>query len=61
MPPVEGLRIDAVELMHGFGQIGVGGFEEQVEVIGHQAVGTDKIKIQDLTLDFLREGVNPDH
>lgn len=36
MPPVKGLRVHAVELAHGFGQIGVGGFEELVEVIGHQ-------------------------
>ena len=42
MPPVEGLRVHAVELPHGFGQIGVGGFEERVEVIGHQAVGMAK-------------------
>jgi hypothetical protein len=42
MPPVEGLRVDAVELAHGFGQIGVRGFEEQMEVIGHEAVGMTK-------------------
>lgn len=42
MPPVEGLRVDAVQLAHGFGQIGVRRFEEQVEVIGHQTVGMTK-------------------
>jgi hypothetical protein len=39
MPPIEDLRVHAVELAHGFGQISVGGFKKQVEVIGHQTVG----------------------
>lgn len=42
MPPVEGLRVDAVELAHGVGEIGVRRFDEQMEVIGHQAVGMAK-------------------
>lgn len=41
-PPIEGLRVHAVELAHGFGQIGVWGFKKQVVVIGHQAVGMAK-------------------
>jgi hypothetical protein len=29
-------------MAHGFGQIGVGGFEEQMDVIGHHTVGVAK-------------------
>ncbi len=34
-----GLGRDAIELAHGAGQIGLGCFHEQVEVVVHQAVG----------------------
>ena len=42
MPPVEGLRVDTVELAHGLGQIGVGGLEKQVELIDHEEVDMTK-------------------
>ena len=38
MPTVECLRVHAVELPHGFGKIRVRGFEQQMEVVRHQAI-----------------------
>ena len=42
MPPVEGLRIDAVELAYGLGKIAIRCFEDQMKVIGHQTVSVTK-------------------
>ncbi len=36
---VKGLGIDAIELAHGGGEIGLGCFHQQVKVVAHQAVG----------------------
>ena len=36
--PVEALRVDLVEPLHAARQIGLGGFDEEVVVIAHQAV-----------------------
>ena len=38
MPPVERLGVDAVELAHGLGQIGVRSLKQEMEVVGHQAI-----------------------
>lgn len=48
---VKGLGIDAIELAHGAGQIGLGCFHEQVEVVAHQAVAMQhEMKAGDDTL-----------
>jgi len=36
---VETLGIDTVQLSHSRGEIGLRGFDEQVVVIGHEAIG----------------------
>jgi hypothetical protein len=38
MPTVECLRVDAIELVHGFGQTAVRYLQQQMEVIGHQTI-----------------------
>jgi len=38
MAPVEALRVDLIEPRHASCQIGLGGFNEELVVIGHQAV-----------------------
>jgi hypothetical protein len=40
--PVDGLRVDAVELTHAAREVGVGGLGEQMIVVGHQAVGVHR-------------------
>ena len=53
---VKRLGIDAIELPHGAGQIGLGCFHEQVEVVAHQAVGMQhEMKPGDDTLQHTRE------
>lgn len=52
MPPIEGLRIAAVQSPHAATQIGFGRIEQQVVVIAHQAVG---ITTPLLLEDFLPE------
>ncbi len=39
MPTVERLGVDAVELAHGVGKIGIRRLNQQMKVIGHQAIG----------------------
>ena len=45
MLAVDVLDIDAVQLSHPFGKIGIGCFYQQVVVVGHQAEGmTDPVE-----------------
>ena len=39
VPAVETLRVHAVHLAHADGEIGLGGFDQQMIMIRHQAVG----------------------
>jgi len=39
MPPIKPLGVHPVEVAHALGQIGVGGFEDEMIMIGHQTIG----------------------
>lgn len=49
---VEGLRVDAVQLPHGAGEVRVRRLQEQVVVVVHEAVGED---VQAVAARYLRE------
>ncbi len=54
MPAIEGLGGNPVELAHPFGEIAIGGFDHQMIVVIHQAVGvTEPVK----SLGDLGEGI----
>lgn len=42
MAQIEGLRVDPIQLTHGFGEIGLGRFNDQMEVIVHHAIGVEQ-------------------
>ncbi len=42
MPFIKALRIEAVQLAHADGEISVRGFDEEMIVVGHEAVGVTK-------------------
>lgn len=58
MTPVVALGVDAVESEHTLGQVRLGGFEYQVIVVVHQAVGVAEPVTADHNLaQALQEGV----
>ena len=39
MAPIPCLSVDAVEMAHATGEIGLGSFHEEMVMVGHQAIG----------------------
>ncbi len=55
MAAIKGLRVDAIELPDGEGQIGRRRFEQQMIMVGHQDLG---VADDTVLLDHLRERIN---